>query len=70
MPAASSRSTWKGAISFGLVHIPIELRSATAETRQSFKWLDPESRSAVGNQQVSKATGKAVEAGTVVNVLT
>ncbi|MDO9404900.1 MAG: Ku protein [Polaromonas sp.] len=66
MPAASSRSTWKGAISFGLVHIPIELRSATAETRQSFKWIDPESRSAVGNQQVSKATGKAVEAGSVV----
>ena len=66
MPAASTRSTWKGAISFGLVHIPIELRSATVETRPAFKWIDPESKSAVGNQQVSKATGERIDPGSVV----
>lgn len=66
MPAASTRSTWKGAISFGLVHIPIELRSATLETRPAFKWIDPASKSAVGNQQVSKATGEAIDPGSIV----
>jgi DNA end-binding protein Ku len=66
MPAASTRTTWKGAISFGLVHIPIELRSATLETRQSFKWIDPKSKSAVGNKQVSKATGEDVASEDIV----
>ncbi len=61
MPAASTRVTWKGAISFGLVHIPIELRSATLESRPQFKWIDSASKSAVGNQQVSKTTGKAID---------
>lgn len=66
MPHASTRATWKGAISFGLVHIPIELRSATAESRQSFKWIDPKSKSAVGNQQISKATGQAIDPDQIV----
>ncbi|CAN5695804.1 Ku protein [soil metagenome] len=61
MPSASTRVTWKGAISFGLVHIPIELRSATIDSRPQFKWIDSQSKSAVGNQQVSKATGKAID---------
>ncbi|MBC7437687.1 MAG: Ku protein [Bdellovibrionales bacterium] len=61
MPSASTRVTWKGAISFGLVHIPIELRSATLESRPQFKWIDSQSKSAVGNQQVSKATGQAID---------
>ena len=66
MPAASTRTTWKGAISFGLVHIPIELRSATVDTRPAFRWIDAKSKSAVGNQQVSKTTGEAIEPGEVV----
>ncbi|MET0311125.1 MAG: Ku protein [Burkholderiaceae bacterium] len=66
MPHASTRATWKGAISFGLVHIPIELRSATAETRAAFKWIDPKSKSAVGNQQISKATGQAIDPDQIV----
>ena len=66
MPAASTRTTWKGAISFGLVHIPIELRSGTLEARQSFKWIDPKTHSAVGNKQVSKATGEEVAAADIV----
>src|SRR4051812_31170604 len=32
MAKSSTRSLWKGAITFGLVHIPIGLYSATAET--------------------------------------
>ena len=61
MPApASSRTVWKGAISFGLVHIPIALYGATAETRPKFKMIDKGSMSPVGNKQVSKTTGEAV----------
>jgi DNA end-binding protein Ku len=66
MPTASRRTTWKGAISFGLVHIPIELRSATAQTRVSFKLIDLECNSAVGNKQISKATGEDVAADDIV----
>lgn len=66
MATASSRSIWKGAISFGLVHIPIELRSATQASQAAFKWIDTQSASAVGNQQISKLTGKAIARDKVV----
>ena len=58
---ASTRATWKGAISFGLVHIPVVLHSATAESRPKFNLIDTASMSPVGNKQVSKATGEAVQ---------
>ncbi len=61
MPApTSSRTLWKGAISFGLVHIPVTLHSATAENRMKFNLLDRQSMAPVGNRQVSKATGEAL----------
>jgi DNA end-binding protein Ku len=66
MATASTRTTWKGAISFGLVHIPIELRTAVIDTRESFRMIDPKSQSAVGYQTVSKATGQAISADQVV----
>jgi DNA end-binding protein Ku len=61
MPAPSStRTLWKGAISFGLVHIPITLHSATAENRMKFNLLDKRTMNPVGNKQVNKATGEAM----------
>lgn len=61
MPApTSSRTLWKGAISFGLVHIPVTLHSATAENRMKFNLLEKSSMTRVGNQQVNKATGEAM----------
>lgn len=61
MPApTSSRTLWKGAISFGLVHIPVTLHSATAENRMKFNLLDKRTMSPVGNKQVNKATGDAM----------
>lgn len=61
MPApTSSRTLWKGAISFGLVHIPITLHSATAENRMKFNLLDKQTMSPVGNRQVNKSTGGAM----------
>lgn len=61
MPApTSSRTLWKGAISFGLVHIPVTLHSATAENRMKFNLLDKQTMAPVGNRQVNKATGEAM----------
>lgn len=61
MPApTSSRTLWKGAISFGLVHIPVTLHSATAESRMKFNLLDKSTMTRVGNRQVNKATGEAM----------
>jgi DNA end-binding protein Ku len=61
MPApTSSRTLWKGAISFGLVHIPVTLHSATAENRMKFNLLDKQTMAPVGNKQVNKATGEAM----------
>lgn len=61
MPAPSStRTLWKGAISFGLVHIPITLHSATAENRMKFNLLDKRTMNPIGNRQVNKATGEAM----------
>ena len=61
MAASSTRAIWKGAISFGLVHIPVALHSATVETGIDFDWLDKRSMDPVGYKRVNKKTGKEVE---------
>lgn len=58
---SSTRTLWKGAISFGLVHIPVTLHSAVAESRMKFNLLDKQTMAPVGNRQVNKATGEAME---------
>ena len=60
MAPSSTRTLWKGAISFGLVHIPVTLHSAVAESRMKFNLLDKQSMSPVGNRQVNKSTGEAM----------
>jgi DNA end-binding protein Ku len=61
MPApTSTRTLWKGAISFGLVHIPVTLHSATAENRMKFNLLDKKTMNPVGNRQVNKSTGETM----------
>jgi DNA end-binding protein Ku len=57
---------WKGAISFGLVYIPVTLHSATAEHRMKFNLLDKKTMNPVGNKQVNKATGEAMSKEEVV----
>jgi DNA end-binding protein Ku len=61
MAPSSTRTLWKGAISFGLVYIPVTLHSATAEHRMKFNLLDKRTMNPVGNQQVNKATGKPMD---------
>ncbi len=60
MAEASSRTLWKGAISFGLVHIPVGLHSATSESGIDFDWLDKRSMDPVGYKRINKKTGKDI----------
>lgn len=60
MADTSTRSLWKGAITFGLVHIPIGLYSATAESGIDFDWLDKRTMDPVGYKRVNKRTGREV----------
>lgn len=55
-----ARAIWKGAISFGLVHIPVALVSATSTQGVDFDWLDKRSMDPVGYKRVNKVTGKEV----------
>ena len=58
--ATGSRTLWKGAISFGLVHIPVALHTATAEHTIDFDWLDKRSMDPVGYKRINKKTGKEI----------
>jgi DNA end-binding protein Ku len=60
MAASATRILWKGAISFGLVHIPIALHPATAQGRLDFDWLDKRSMDPVGYKRINKTTGKEI----------
>lgn len=55
-----ARAIWKGAISFGLVHIPVSLISATSSQRIDFDWLDERTMDPVGYKRINKTTGKLV----------
>ncbi|MEH6564314.1 MAG: Ku protein [Halopseudomonas sp.] len=61
-----ARAIWKGAISFGLVHIPVALVSATRSGGVDFDWLDERSMDPVGYKRVNKRTGKEIESKHVV----
>lgn len=54
------RSIWKGAVSFGLVHIPVSVVSATRQSGIDFDWLDERSLDTVGYKRINKTTGKEV----------
>ena len=55
-----ARAIWKGAISFGLVHIPVAIASATSSDNVDFDWLDERSMEPVGYKRINKVTGKEV----------
>lgn len=54
------RVIWKGAISFGLVHVPVALYPASGESGIDFDWLDQRTMDPVGYQRINKRTGKPV----------
>jgi len=54
------RVIWKGAIAFGLVHVPVALYPASQEVGIDFDWLDKRSMDPVGYKRVNKRTGKEI----------
>lgn len=66
MAKTSTRALWKGAITFGLVHIPVGLYSATEESDLNFDWLDKRTMDPVGYKRVNKRTGREIEKENVV----
>jgi len=60
------RAIWKGAISFGLVHIPVALNTAVRTERVDFDWLDKRSMEPVGYKRVNKVTGKEIDKENIV----
>jgi len=61
-----ARAIWKGAISFGLVHIPVGLVSASSSIGVDFDWLDARSMEPVGYKRVNKITGKEIKKENIV----
>src|SRR5436309_1007732 len=56
-----ARGLWKGAISFGLVNVPVELYSAQKRSAElDLTMLDKRDMAPVGYRRVNKATGKEV----------
>src|SRR3977135_2877779 len=57
---------WKGAISFGLVHVPVALYPASQEIGIDFDWLDKRSIDPVGYKRINKRTGKEIDKENIV----
>ena len=55
-----ARSLWKGAISFGLVHIPVEMYSAVREDALDLTMLDRRDFSPIGFKRYNKGNQKEV----------
>ncbi|WP_284616706.1 non-homologous end joining protein Ku [Aquabacterium humicola] len=55
------RAIWKGAISFGLVHVPVAMYPASSESGIDFDWLDKRNLDPVGYKRVNKRTGREID---------
>lgn len=63
------RGLWKGAISFGLVNVPVELFAAEKRsTELDLTMLDKRDLAPVGYKRYNKASGKDVDWADVVKV--
>jgi DNA end-binding protein Ku len=60
------RAIWKGAVSFGLVYIPVHLHTAARDSALDLDLLDSRDFAPVGYQRYNKRTGKVVDWGDVV----
>src|ERR1700752_2174488 len=57
---------WKGAISFGLVHVPIALYPASEESGIDFDWLDKRSPDPGGYKAINNGPGKEMKSEDIV----
>lgn len=60
------RTLWNGAISFGLVHIPVSLFPASKDESIDFDWLDKRSMDPVGYKRINKRTGREIDRENIV----
>ncbi|HHX94591.1 MAG TPA: Ku protein [Clostridia bacterium] len=60
------RPLWKGAISFGLVSIPVKMYAATEQKNVKFNYLHRECKTPIKYQKVCPACGKEVSADEIV----
>jgi len=60
------RVVWKGAISFGLVHVPIVLHPGARRADLDFDWIDRRDMAPVGYRRINKRTGKPIESENIV----
>lgn len=56
-----ARALWRGAISFGLIYVPVELHTASRENTLPLHMLDSRDFAPVGYRHVNKHTGKEVD---------
>ena len=61
-----SHAIWKGAISFGLVHVPVALYPAAQDIGIDFDWLDKRTMDPVGYKRINKRTGKEIQKENIV----
>ena len=55
------RSLWRGAISFGLIYVPVDMFTASKDNALSLHLLDSRDFAQVGYERVNKNTGKEVD---------
>jgi DNA end-binding protein Ku len=55
------RSLWRGAISLGLIYVPVDVFSATKENTLPLHMLDSRDFAPIGYQRINKTTGKEVD---------
>lgn len=55
-----ARVVWKGAISFGLVQVPVVLHPGARRASLDFDWIDDRDLAPVGYQRINKRTGKPI----------
>src|SRR3569832_3004721 len=60
------RSMWKGAISFGMVYIPVQMFSADKRHELDLTMVDKRDFSPVGYKRYNKSTGKEIECDNIV----
>jgi DNA end-binding protein Ku len=60
------RAIWSGAISFGLVSVPVRLFTATESKELKFHFLDRRDMSPIGYDKVNKDTGEHVDPGDII----
>src|SRR5215212_12254200 len=60
------RVLWKGAISFGLVHVPVSLYPASRSEGLSFDMIDKRDFAPVGYKRYNKRTGEEIERENIV----